>query len=76
MKFFFILLIIIFVMMKEIPQMIRGRNYKELIIYSILLLLGTTYVIDLVYHLHLPNPTKGITSIFRPFTIWLEHRLL
>jgi hypothetical protein len=76
MKIFFILLIISFIMMKEMPQMIRERNYNEITVFSIILLLGTTYVIDLAYNLHLPNPTKGITSIFRPFTVWLEHLLM
>ncbi|MNY13096.1 hypothetical protein D3C86_1462120 [compost metagenome] len=52
--------------MWELPSLKKKRLYKEFVIVSSLLLLGTILGIAQSRHMNLPNPLDLITFVFQP----------
>ncbi len=50
----------------EIPKMLRGKMYRELAAFSILLLLGTSLAVMKIVDANIPNPTDLIIWFFSP----------
>ncbi|MFD1776945.1 hypothetical protein [Paenibacillus rhizophilus] len=67
-------IIILFIMLAgwDIPDLIKKKRSKDLIVYSVLILTGLTLSILASFHVHLPNPTKGIETVLEPLGSLLQ----
>ncbi|MBK3493761.1 hypothetical protein JFL43_02575 [Viridibacillus sp. YIM B01967] len=52
----------------EMPNLLKNNKTKELWVFIILLLIGTSLSIALCLKVNLPNPLDWITFIFKPFS--------
>lgn len=59
MKIMAIILLFVVLAGWDIPQLIKKKQRKDLIVYVVLILAGLTLSILALLHVHLPNPTKG-----------------
>jgi hypothetical protein len=50
----------------EIPKMLNDKMYRELAVFSILLLLGTALAVMKIVDINIPNPTDLIIWFFSP----------
>ena len=51
----------------EIPKMLKGKLYRELWTFSILLSLGTVLAILKSLNVEIPNPSDWIAWVYSPF---------
>lgn len=51
----------------DFPNLLKKNQRKELVAYTLLMLTGLTLSILVSFHVHLPNPSKGLEAIFKPF---------
>lgn len=51
---------------KEVPQMLRGSMYKELVIYSIFMLIGLVSGILVCFDVPMYNPSDSLTILLTP----------
>ncbi|MGI6066712.1 MAG: hypothetical protein ACOYI2_09520 [Bacillota bacterium] len=58
----FFSLIIVF----QLPPLIRGKKWRELIVFMMLFLAGLGYSVGQVLDWPLPNPTKRLELLFEP----------
>ena len=67
-------LILIFAAMiaLQAPGLVKGRLWKELTVFLILLSLGLLYSVGQIYRWPLPNPTKRMEYMFVPAWNMLE----
>lgn len=72
-----VLLSIVFiaVIAVETPGMIRGKMWRELAAFSVLLVIGMVYSFGAALDLPVPNPTDAIMTIFQPVSQYLERLL-
>ncbi|MBE3519383.1 MAG: hypothetical protein IMW97_03660 [Firmicutes bacterium] len=49
----------------EIPEIVRKREWKELVVFSVLLLIGFTVSFFQTIGVKVPNPVKGIELIVK-----------
>ncbi|MGF6947791.1 hypothetical protein QF028_000284 [Neobacillus sp. B4I6] len=63
-----IVVIGIIIMFIEVPSLLKKNHRKDLWVFSFLLLLGI--VLNILEHMEvsIPNPFKGITAIFQPYS--------
>ncbi|NGM82048.1 hypothetical protein G5B47_06455 [Paenibacillus sp. 7124] len=61
-------IILLFVMLAgwDIPQLIKKKQRKDLIVYALLILTGLILSILSAFHVHLPNPSKGLSTVLEP----------
>lgn len=50
----------------EIPKMVRGKLIKELITFSVLLLLGTIIGVMKALDMKIPNPSDWLAWVYSP----------
>lgn len=50
----------------EIPKMVRGKLIKELITFSVLLLLGTAFGVMKAFDMKVPNPSDWLAWVYSP----------
>lgn len=55
----------------EIPALIRKGWFKELWIFTILLLLGAGFTVALTLDVKLPDPFLTLRWIFKPIADWI-----
>ncbi|MGM0880393.1 MAG: hypothetical protein ACQEXQ_05050 [Bacillota bacterium] len=60
-----------FIVMIEVPPLLRAKLKRELWLFSILLLLGIVLSIAKSLQLAIPNPLDMLWIIFQPFSDWL-----
>lgn len=61
----------------EVPQMIQGKQFRELFVYSVFLLLGTTIFVLRGFDVKIPNPSDLIIWIYSPvsgLSKWLTQK--
>ncbi len=60
-----ILVIIVFALIAafQAPQLIKAKQYKELAVFGVLLLIGFALNIMLTLGVPIPNPTEGIKAL-------------
>ena len=68
-------LIFIVIIALEVPVLIKKKLWRELITFSVLLLIGMTYSYGQLLDLPLPNPTDGVEAIFKPVSQYLQELL-
>ncbi|MGE5328695.1 MAG: hypothetical protein ACM3KR_04210 [Deltaproteobacteria bacterium] len=56
----------------EIPKMLKGRLYKELWTFSIILALGVTLAILKSLDVDIPNPSDWVTWVYSPVSDFLK----
>lgn len=63
-----IVLILVFavIIALQVPGLVKGRLWKELTVFFILLSLGMIYSVGQIYNWPLPNPTKRMEYMFEP----------
>lgn len=52
----------------EIPKMLKQKLFKELGVFSVLLLLGTTVSVMKIFNAKIPNPSEFYTWVFSPLS--------
>lgn len=72
-----ILLVVIFIIIVafEVPGMIKKKMWRELIAFSLLLLIGMALSFGQALKLPLPNPTRGIEAVFGPVSRFIDKLL-
>lgn len=60
-----------FIAMVEVPPLLKAKLKRELWLFSILLLIGTSLSIAKFLQLPIPNPLDLLYMIFKPFSEWL-----
>lgn len=60
-----------FIVMIEVPPLLKSKSKRELWLFSILLLIGTVLSIAKSLQLAIPNPLDLLWIIFQPFSDWL-----
>ncbi|MDD4236938.1 MAG: hypothetical protein PHT62_00060 [Desulfotomaculaceae bacterium] len=67
-----IILIFAAIIALQAPGLIKGRLWKELTVFSIMLSFGLIYSVGQIYRWQLPNPTKRMEYLFVPAWNMLE----
>ncbi len=57
---------------KDLPGMLRQRDWKELITYCILLSFGTTICVLFYLQYSIPNPAELIIYLYKPMSDKLD----
>ncbi len=65
-------LIFIGIIAYEVPMLIKKKLWRELAAFSVLLIIGMFYSYGQALDLPLPNPTKVLYAITKPFSAYLE----
>lgn len=60
-----ILIIIVFALIAafQAPRLIKAKQYKELVVFSIFLLIGFALNLMLALGVPIPNPTEGVKAV-------------
>jgi uncharacterized membrane protein len=63
-----IVLIAVFIVIGlfEVPKILKKRLWRELLVFSLLLILGFTLSALIALDVPLPSPVKGIRSLMNP----------
>jgi len=67
-----LLLIFLIIIWIEVPALVRKKMWRELIVFSILLLIGMMLSIPQALGIHVPSPDDLVAVIFKPFSEWLK----
>lgn len=68
-----IILILFFVLAGwDVPQLWTKKQKKDLAVYCALMAAGLVLSVLAAYHVHLPNPSKGLEAVFKPFASLLK----
>ncbi|MFY0758016.1 hypothetical protein AB1K32_03920 [Metabacillus dongyingensis] len=70
-----ILVIVGVIIAIDVPSLLRKKEKKELWVFFILLLIGTSLSIALALHIKIPNPVDWITVIYQPLSDLIESLL-
>ncbi|AIQ15117.1 hypothetical protein [Paenibacillus durus] len=66
MKIMAIILLFILLAGVDFPLLIKKRQKKDVVVYSVLILTGLTLSILVSFDVHLPNPSKAVESVLEP----------
>lgn len=72
---FLLILVFALIIAFEAPGLVRKKMWRELTAFSVLLLVGMILSFGQALDLPLPNPTRGIEAVFKPFSLYLEKLL-
>lgn len=72
---FLLILVFAVIIAFEAPGLVRKKMWRELTAFSVLLLIGMVLSFGQALDLPLPNPTRGIEAVFKPFSQYLEKLL-
>ncbi|MET3292762.1 UNVERIFIED_CONTAM: putative membrane protein YczE [Brevibacillus sp. OAP136] len=61
-----ILIVILIICLLEVPSLLKKKQRRELLAFSVLLLVGTGLNIALALHIELPNPMDWIIAVYKP----------
>lgn len=67
--------IFIVIIAMEVPRLIKGKMWKELGVFSALLLMGAGLSYAMLLDIPVPNPTNIMERMFEPFSTWIEQVL-
>lgn len=59
----------------EIPPMLEKYLLKECVVFSVLLLIGTSLMMAFVLDVNLPNPSEGLLIIIKPLMNLIDYLL-
>lgn len=69
--FFFIIMIY-----WQVKDLVNNRAWKDLVVYSLLMLVGMVYSYGILLELSLPNPTLFLKGLFKPLYDYIFNQLL
>lgn len=67
-----IILIGVLVSLKEVPSLLKQKHYKDMFVFSTVLLTGMTCAILLSIGISIPNPLNAIAKIYAPVSNLLD----
>lgn len=69
-----VLLLVLFagIILFEVPGLIKKKMWRELVAFSVYLLIGMALSIPQVMGLKLPNPNRAIEALFEPLSELLK----
>ncbi|MDF2650116.1 MAG: hypothetical protein K0Q73_5921, partial [Paenibacillus sp.] len=67
MKIFVIVIIFLVLAGWDVPDLLNKNRKKDLVVYSMFMITGLILSFLVVFHVPLPNPSKGLEAIFKPF---------
>lgn len=67
-----ILILALLVALYELPPLIKGRMWREIFTFLMLLALGVFLASTQALDIKIPNPVKGIEYIFSPVSEWVD----
>lgn len=67
-KIFLILFIGLIITVVEAPPLLKEKQKKELMVFSLIMLIGLFYNISFFLKGHAPNPFDVIEKIFKPMS--------
>ena len=67
-----ILVIVGVIIAIDVPSLLRKKEKKELWVFFVLLLIGTSLSIAQALHIEIPNPVDWITVIYQPLSDLIE----
>ncbi|MGM0921436.1 MAG: hypothetical protein ACQEWW_09465 [Bacillota bacterium] len=70
-----ILVIVGVIIAIDVPSLLRKKEKKELWVFFILLLIGTSLSIAQALQIKIPNPVDWITVIYQPLSDLIENLL-
>ncbi|MGQ4667780.1 hypothetical protein ACUIJN_18460 [Metabacillus halosaccharovorans] len=70
-----ILLIGLLVWIIEITKLLKNKSYREIIIYSFLLISGLSFAILLALNIRIPTPLDFLNRIYNPIISSIERFL-
>lgn len=56
----------------EVPKMIKGKEFRELILYSLLLTTGSAVIILRSFRINIPNPTDLVMWFYSPISEFMK----
>ncbi|SFH11851.1 hypothetical protein SAMN05660649_03924 [Desulfotomaculum arcticum] len=56
----------------EVPALVHKKMWRELIVFSILILIGMMLSIPQALGMHVPSPNDLVAAIFKPFAEWMK----
>jgi hypothetical protein len=68
-----ILVIAAFIIAIEVPSLLGKK--KDLWVFSLLLLSGTSLSIAQALHANIPNPLDWMSAVYQPFSNWITSTL-
>ncbi len=68
MSILFLVLAFVLMVLWQVPPLLKGKKYKELVSFSVLTLFAFTLALLQILGVKLPDPTKGIVFLVRQIT--------
>lgn len=68
----FICIAVVVMLLFEAPRLFLKRKKKAAVVFVLVLSLVAALAYNLEYHLTIPSPGKGIESVFKLQTDWME----
>lgn len=56
----------------EAPRLIKGKMWRELGVFSGLLILGAVLSYSMLFDIAVPNPTNVMEKMFEPVNMWID----
>lgn len=72
MRLFMILLVFLALAGWDVPQLLQKERRKDVVFYSLFMLVCLTLSVLVALHVQLPNPSKGLEAIFKPLGALLK----
>lgn len=67
MKYIFLLIIFLIIFYVQVRPLIKNKYYKDLVVYTVVLLTGLTGIFLQVAGIDVPSPARGIELIVTTF---------
>ena len=64
----FVMVAAIFILIIEVPGLLKSKQKKELAAFFILFFIGTALSMAKALHFPIPNPLDMIAAIYKPFS--------
>ncbi|HHV06999.1 MAG TPA: hypothetical protein GXX69_02115 [Firmicutes bacterium] len=65
---FLLILIYLAVIAFEIPKLVREKKWRDLVVFSLFMLLAVGLSLPMAMGVEIPNPTRYITRILAPIS--------
>lgn len=72
---YLISLIFLAIIAIEVPALIRGKMWRELSVFTVLLMLAMVYGYGFALNITLPTPTDAVNSVFKPISKYVDKLL-
>ena len=56
----------------EVPDLVQKKLWRELIAFSVLVLIGMLLTIPMTLGINIPSPNDALAVLFKPFAAWMK----